>query len=82
MCKSHILLIEELLRLRDPDTSTRVHMYGRLEFALHGGTSMTEKKAYVTPTLVNLGSVADLTKTGTTNAGADAKTGSVGSRGV
>ena len=43
---------------------------------------MIDKKAYVAPTLVKLGSVADLTKTGTTNAGPDAKTGSVSSQGA
>ena len=43
---------------------------------------MIDKKAYVAPALVNLGSVADLTQTGLTNPGPDAKTGSVSSKGV
>ena len=43
---------------------------------------MIDKKAYVAPALVNLGSVADLTQTGRTNPGPDAKTGSVSSKGV
>ena len=43
---------------------------------------MIDKKAYVTPTLANLGSVTDLTQTGRTNPGPDAKSGSVSSQGV
>jgi hypothetical protein len=43
--------------------------------------SATMKKVYQSPKLVVLGSVADLTKTGLTQAGGDAKTGSVSSRG-
>lgn len=39
------------------------------------------KKQYESPKLVVLGTVADLTKTGQTNAGGDAKTGSVSSQG-
>ncbi len=34
-------------------------------------------KSYETPTLVSLGSVADLTQTGLTHSGGDAKGGSV-----
>jgi hypothetical protein len=41
-----------------------------------------DKRTYETPKLVDLGSVADLTKTGLTNPGADAKQGSVASQGV
>lgn len=40
------------------------------------------KKTYQPPKLVVLGSVADLTKTGQTHPGGDAKTGSVSSSGV
>lgn len=39
------------------------------------------KKDYEAPKLTVLGTVADLTKTGQTNAGGDAKTGSVASDG-
>ena len=35
------------------------------------------KQAYAVPKLVDLGSVADLTQTGKTTAGPDAKTGSI-----
>lgn len=41
-----------------------------------------DKRTYQTPKLVNLGSVADLTQTGKTNPGPDAKSGSVSSQGV
>ena len=43
---------------------------------------MTEKKVYVQPSIEDHGKVADLTATGGTNPGADAKTGSVDSKGV
>ncbi len=39
-------------------------------------------KSYETPKLVSLGTVADLTQTGLTNPGPDAKSGSVLSEGV
>lgn len=42
----------------------------------------TEKKAYVRPSIEDFGKVTDLTATGLTNPGADAKSGSVASRGV
>ncbi len=42
----------------------------------------TEKKAYVSPAIEDFGQVADLTATGATNPGGDAKQGSVASRGV
>lgn len=41
-----------------------------------------KKKAYKAPELKTWGTVADLTLTGKTNEGGDAKTGSVGSKGV
>jgi hypothetical protein len=41
-----------------------------------------KKETYVRPTLKDLGSVADLTRTGGTIPGLDAKGGSVSSRGV
>ena len=40
------------------------------------------KKAYQAPRVTTLGSVADLTQTGTTQAGGDAKSGSIMSKGV
>lgn len=40
------------------------------------------KKEYTAPELKTWGTVADLTQTGKTNEGGDAKTGSVGSSGV
>ena len=43
---------------------------------------MSKTQTYKAPKLVTLGSVADLTKTGLTNPGADAKQGSVASMGV
>ena len=43
---------------------------------------MKIKSPYVQPELKRLGAVADLTKTGRTNPGFDAKAGSVNSRGV
>lgn len=39
------------------------------------------KRTYETPKIVNLGSVADLTQTGLTRSGGDAKSGSVSSNG-
>ncbi len=42
---------------------------------------MSNNQTYKAPKLVTLGSVADLTQTGTTNPGGDAKQGSVDSRG-
>jgi hypothetical protein len=41
-----------------------------------------KKETYVRPELKNLGSVADLTRTGATQPDDDGKGGSVGSRGV
>ena len=43
---------------------------------------MTEKKVYVQPSIEDHGKVADLTATGMTQEGADAKTGSVATPGV
>ena len=43
---------------------------------------MTEKKVYVRPSIEDHGKVADLTATGLTNPGGDAKQGSVMSAGV
>ncbi len=43
---------------------------------------MSNNQEYKVPKLVTLGNVADLTKTGTTQAGADAKVGSVSSQGT
>ena len=40
------------------------------------------KQPYVQPELKTIGAVADLTKTGTTNPGPDAKAGSVSSQGL
>lgn len=42
---------------------------------------LTEKKVYVRPSIEDHGKVADLTATGLTNPGADAKSGSVLSKG-
>ena len=42
----------------------------------------TEKKVYVQPSIEDHGKVADLTATGLTRAGSDAKDGSVASQGV
>jgi len=42
---------------------------------------LTEKKVYVRPSIEDHGKVADLTATGLTNSGADAKSGSVLSKG-
>jgi len=42
---------------------------------------MTEKKVYVQPSIEDHGKVADLTATGTTNTGGDAKGGSAMSQG-
>jgi hypothetical protein len=41
-----------------------------------------DKRAYETPKLVELGTVADLTQTGKTNPGSDGKGGSAASQGV
>ena len=41
-----------------------------------------EKKAYVQPSITDFGTVTDLTATGTTQPGGDAKQGSVASRGA
>jgi hypothetical protein len=43
---------------------------------------MNTKSPYVQPRLRTLGAVADLTKTGLTHGGSDAKSGSVSSNGV
>jgi hypothetical protein len=40
------------------------------------------KQPYIQPELKTIGAVADLTKTGRTNPGPDAKSGSVSSQGV
>ncbi len=45
------------------------------------GTKMSDHKKYTSPALMKWGTVADLTKTGTTTSGADAKGGSVASQG-
>ncbi len=42
----------------------------------------TEKKEYVRPSVEDFGLVADLTATGTTQDGADAKGGSAASQGI
>jgi hypothetical protein len=42
---------------------------------------MAEKKMYQTPVIEDWGAVTDLTATGTTQTGADAKAGSVASQG-
>jgi len=45
--------------------------------------TMNDKRTYETPKLVDLGAVTDVTQTGRTNPGGDAKQGSVGhSRGI
>ena len=43
---------------------------------------MQGKQPYVRPELHQLGSVADLTRTGGTNPGEDGKSGSVSSKGI
>jgi hypothetical protein len=50
------------------------------EFTGEGGEDM--KKPYTSPRLTKWGTVTDLTKTGKTNEGGDAKVGSVASEGV
>jgi len=46
-----------------------------------GGATMSNIQEYKAPKLVTLGSVSDLTKTGLSNPGGDAKSGSVLSNG-
>jgi hypothetical protein len=52
-----------------------------MEAMNRGNEPLKDKKAYTRPDLVEWGAVADLTRTGLTRPGDDAKSGSVLSRG-
>jgi hypothetical protein len=84
---SHFLLTFETLceqaNMKLPTTRENREgssIYNRKGVAMNEQSS---KKPYTTPVVIELGTIADLTRTGKTNEGGDAKGGSVGhSQGV